>query len=60
MRWILHKAGYDRRRGDNVWRRGPDDPEFPDDEVEEEHFRVLIEAMAHEVWRKRAILFDRR
>jgi hypothetical protein len=60
MRWILHRVGYKRDQGDMVWRRGPDDPEFPDERVDEEHFRVLIESMAHEMWSRRAKLFSRK
>lgn len=47
MRRILHTVGYRVVAGE--WRRGENDPVFPDSRVEEDHFRVLIEAMHREV-----------
>lgn len=52
MRLILKQIGYQLE--DGVWRRSPDDPEFPDTRVEEEHLRVLIETMGREIWHGRA------
>lgn len=58
MRRILHTLGY--RQRDRVWRRGPEDPEFPDERVEEEHFRVLLESMHGEYMRARLSMFQRK
>ena len=41
MRKILERAGYELEAG--VWVR--DGHEIPDDRVEEEHFKVLIETL---------------
>lgn len=58
MRLILKKLGYEKR--DGVWSRGPEDPQFPDERVEEKHLRVLIETMSNQMWNQRAALFSSR
>jgi hypothetical protein len=59
MRWILGQQGYELDPTDEVWRK-EGAPEFPDSRIEEDHFRVLIEAMLTRVFSKRAADFARR
>jgi len=56
MRGILRTAGYTLVNGE--WIKG--DHTVPDDRVEEDHFRVLIETMGAGLHRARAQLFTRR
>ena len=52
MRGILHARGY-KRDENGVWRKEGSEHAIPDDRVEEEHFKVLIETMVSETmsWR---------
>lgn len=59
MRRILKWAGYELDLRDEVWRKDGE-PEFPDSRVEEDHFRVLIEAMQTKAFKHRATNFVRR
>lgn len=56
MRNILRKTGYTLTEG--VWIKGVHT--VPDDRIEEDHFRVFIEAMEKSVFAEKARLFTRR
>lgn len=58
MRNILRLAKYELEE-DGVWRKNGG-PEFPDDRVEEHHFKVLIETLQSEVFKGKADNFMNR
>ena len=58
MRSVLKLNGYSLD-ADSVWRR-EGHPDYPDARVEEEHFRVLIEAMSDAAFGLRAANFVRK
>lgn len=59
MREILRMNGHVLEE-DGVWRR-PDDPfEVPDERIEEEHFKVLIETINSRLFGQRAANFLKR
>ena len=57
MRTILRMSGYSLG-DDSVWTKG--DHEIPDERIEEDHFRVLIETMEQGLYGAKAALFARR
>ena len=57
MRTILRMAGYSRG-DDDVWTKG--DHEIPDEKIEEEHFKVLIETMEQTLWGAKRAAFSKR
>lgn len=44
--------GYEKGE-DEVWRKEGSEHEIPDDRIEEDHFRVLVETMVGETYRAR-------
>ena len=57
MRTILKMSGY-TRGDDDVWTKG--DHQIPDERIEEEHFRVLIETMDNNLFGAKARAFSKR
>lgn len=53
MRSILKLRKYELGE-DGVWRKDGSEHEIPDDRIEEEHFKVLIETMSAEALRAKA------
>lgn len=56
MRTILRMSGYTLEDGE--WTKG--DHQIPDERIEEDHFRVLIETMDHRLFGAKARAFTKR
>ena len=59
LRYLLQKMGWARDPHSAEWRKDGHEP-IPDERVEEDHFRVLIETLWHEAMVARAQVFKRR
>ena len=57
MRRILRLSGYSLG-DDSVWTKG--DHQIPDERIEDEHFKVLIETMETKLYGVKAALFNKR